>query len=146
MSPVPRCFTSWIAVLLLRLGPLSCAGCAAAPTPDPDRKATYPVSGRVLVEDRPLAGAVVTFHPLEVAGGKTVRAYARTDASGSFTLSTYEVGDGAPVGRYAVTVLQDADDAMGSVAARYGDPRESGLTAEVKAQKNELPPFRLRKR
>jgi hypothetical protein len=121
---------------------LACAACGGPPPPDPNRKATFPVSGKVLVGDRPLARAVVTFHPLDDAKG--ARAYARTDAEGAFSLSTYEIGDGAPAGRYAVSVLQDADAAAAPASAAYANPKTSGLIVEVKPETNELPPFHLR--
>ncbi len=125
---------------------LWCAGCGSAPPPaDPDKKATFAVRGKVLLDGRPLPRATVTFHPRDDAGPKPVRAYGKTDETGSFQLSTYQPGDGAPAGRYTVTLHGDADDAASAVPARYGRMETSGLQVEVKQETNELPPFQLRR-
>lgn len=100
-----------------------------------------------MLDDQPLKKAVVALHPLD-AGAKTgpiVRSYARTDAAGNFELSTYQRGDGVPAGRYAVTILQDADEGGVRVPERYANPKTSGLIVEVKEEENTLPAFRLRR-
>lgn len=49
----------------------------------------------------PVAGATVAFAP--TADGQPT-AFAKTDAQGNFTLTTYEFGDGAAVGKFKVVV------------------------------------------
>lgn len=65
-----------------------------------------PVTGRVVCEGGPAAKVVVYFVPLEQGTsaivGKT--AVGVTDEEGAFTLSTYDEGDGAVVGKHAVRV------------------------------------------
>jgi hypothetical protein len=92
---------------------LWCAACSSPPPPpDPDRKATFPVSGRLLLDGEPLAGVTVVFHRRSAAGVKQTYSYGKTDATGGFKLSTYEAGDGAPAGRYTVTVVGETDAAV----------------------------------
>lgn len=67
---------------------------------DADRVAVYPVSGVVTMDGDPVAGATVTFSPK--AGQPT--AVGRTDAQGKYQLTTYESGDGAAPGEYAVLI------------------------------------------
>ncbi len=88
----------------------------------------------------------------------TIRPYARTNEEGAFTMTSYLVDDGAPLGDYAVMVLpalpmagteeELADDmpAEGQPQAKlatpfprkYADPTTSGLTFTVKEGNNEL--------
>jgi hypothetical protein len=59
------------------------------------------VSGRVLLDGKPLPGATVTFTPAE---GKGNIAAGRTDADGGFRLTTFNVDDGAVPGEYKITI------------------------------------------
>jgi hypothetical protein len=60
-----------------------------------------PVHGVVALDDRPLAGATVTFVP---ASPGAREAHAFSSADGSFKMSTYEPHDGAVPGEYKVLV------------------------------------------
>lgn len=123
---------------------LVCAGCG--PRGGKARKPTVPVRGLVLLEDKPLPGAVVVFHPLDDPAPEAPRSYARTSPDGGFALATYETGDGAPAGRYAVVILAlDGEEGTSLIPARYGSVESSGLRADIKEGNNELPPFRLRR-
>jgi hypothetical protein len=123
------------ALLLLAL-----AGCGK-----PSR--SVPAGGRVMLDGQPIAGAAVLFSP--VAGGVPGRATTAED--GSFTLSTFDIGDGALVGVHRVGISKM--DVTGFVATedglsgkldgrqiqvralipeRYMNPATSGLEAEVK--------------
>ncbi len=109
------------------------------------------VAGRVTLDGKPLAGAVVMFFPL--AGGRT--ASGTTDAQGEYRLTTFGPDDGALLGAAAVTISKQvvtgatADDhglsgppVPGSIHTqsvlpeRLAWPKESGLTADVKPGKN----------
>jgi hypothetical protein len=126
---------------------LSCIqACSRPDTVSNNQKLTHPVQGKFLINGQPVRGAVVTFHPQDEPGPETTRSYARTEDDGSFKLSTYQQGDGAPVGRYLITVMvRDADNEAASLPAEYAVPQTSGLKAEIKEGVNDLPPFRLRR-
>lgn len=121
---------------------LAIAGCG------PDRPAMVPVSGTVTLDGQPVVGASVMLSPAQ--GGRP--ASGRTGESGSFTVSTFEPGDGALLGRHTVTVtLQkttgmtaDPDGLEGDVAPgglkvqwlvpqKYASQKTSGLTVEVQS-------------
>ena len=69
------------------------------------RVAVYPAHGKVLDEKgKPAAGAVVTFHPVAPPGGGVEAVSGTVGADGTYRLTTYETGDGAPAGEYVVTV------------------------------------------
>jgi len=115
-------------------------GCSSNAKP---RKPTHPVNGQVLFEGRPLAGAYVSFHPQD-GDPDQPRSGARTDHEGRFRMSTYDAFDGVPAGKYLVTItLDEEQDTVAQIPARYGNPNTSGLRVEVREGTNELPPFRL---
>jgi hypothetical protein len=76
---------------------LTAAGCSRSGSD------VTPVSGRVTVDGKPAAGAVVTFHPLTPTAD-AARPTARADEDGRFRLTTRAESDGAPPGEYRVTV------------------------------------------
>lgn len=128
---------------LLSLVPtgISCSSSKSA-----DRKPVHPVRGQVFVKDKPAVGAFVLFVPVnEPAEPKDPRPRAEVDQDGSFTLSTYDGNDGAPIGDYLVSIVwpgeEDVDDKL---LGRYGDAKTSNLRATVKEGPNDLPAFRLK--
>jgi len=137
---------AWIAALCCLL-----CGCQQEAFKPPE--STYAVRGQILVDGQPAAGAEVVFHPEQADRGR-LRPRGVTDDQGRFELSTHQAGDGAPAGRYQVTVSwkseatgkqEDRDLAQEKLPRRYLDPKASQLSAEVQAGANELPPFILRK-
>jgi hypothetical protein len=70
---------------------------------------------------------------------------------GTFKLTTYKHDDGAPPGRYAVSVFWAVSSKGGDnfdkilVPERYTNPSTSGLTAEVPPRATDLSPFQLTK-
>jgi hypothetical protein len=113
------------------------------------RKAVHAVTGKVLFEGRPAEGALVQFHPAEPSGSPPLIPQGHVGADGTFRLTTYRYEDGAPAGRYQVTVLWAVPSKGGDgydkllVPDRYLKPATSGLTATVPAEAIELPPFEL---
>ncbi|QDV32479.1 carboxypeptidase-like regulatory domain-containing protein [Tautonia plasticadhaerens] len=140
------------------------AGCGEGP--GAGRLAVFPAGGSVLVRGEPAEGARVMLHPADpgvAAAG--LFPHSTADASGAFALTTYEAGDGAPAGRYRVSVTrpdpgfvpktpeQREAVALGEPApdllrGRYADPSRSGLEAEIVADGDGsatvLPTFDLR--
>jgi hypothetical protein len=117
-----------------------------------ERRPLFPVSGRVLLDGKPLAHAFVVFHPLHAASGDEVRPRGRADANGSFVLWTYKNADGAPAGEYRITVEKykaptewDSALPVNLLPTRYAKPDTSQLTARVQVGANELPPFQLKR-
>jgi hypothetical protein len=95
---------------------------------------TAKVDGQVLYQGQGVAGAVIVFRPIEdsaaTLSGKAANGNA--DESGRFTLSTYEMGDGAIVGKHRVSV--SAEDPMKPLPGRVPDD----LIIEVKRGSNNL--------
>lgn len=111
---------------------------------------TYPVSGKVTFEDgSPLTKGTVVFE------STTMAAMGQIQPDGTYTLTTYKDGDGAPEGSYKVYLQGDIfgseeeaasptedgleDYAEGStetvgealVDAKFSGPQNSGLTCDV---------------
>lgn len=137
---------------------------------DDGRVARYPVSGTVLVDGQPAAGAIVIFCPVETSPeAERLRPAGRTDATGKFKLTTIDPNDGAPAGKYKVMVQwpEGAEAAAGAggpsglpaaavdrggrggprpadrLQGKYYSLERTPLTATVEEQSNELPPFEL---
>ncbi len=116
----------------------------------------YPVSGVVLIDDKPLAEAEVVFHPLTELERKFPKPIAQTDAEGRFRLTTSQPRDGAPAGDYLITVEfreqrlageELVRDGVNLLPPRYASPTESGLRFSVTTSpSNEVPPLRLENR
>jgi hypothetical protein len=85
-------FVSLLAVAVLA------AGCSGS-----GRPATYPVSGTVTMNGKPLDGAQVVFVP---ASKNAEAATGVSDAAGRYQLTTYVAGDGAQSGEFRVRVLK----------------------------------------
>jgi carboxypeptidase family protein len=65
------------------------------------RPPTYPVTGTVTLQGKPVAGAAITFVP---TGEEGEAASAITDSEGKYALTTWQAGDGARPGEYRVKV------------------------------------------
>src|SRR5215210_4988708 len=72
------------------------------------RSPTYPVTGTVTSQGKPVAGAVITFVPT----GEGEAASAITDSEGKYALTTWEAGDGARPGQYGVKVSKQEQAAV----------------------------------
>lgn len=144
-------FTAVVCLMLMVSG-LSCGGPKIK-----NRKPTFQVSGRVLVQSQPAEGALIIFRPL--AGADTPDEWtlgfprATVKADGSFVLETYGTEDGAPAGDYVVLVNwppapnpeRRGEEPTGEdrLGRRYLDPNNSLLRAKVEARQNVLPAFEL---
>lgn len=118
---------------------LSCvclAGCGSR-----DKLKLYPVAGTLLVSGEPAANAKIAFHPL--SPGAAALPVATTAPDGTFRLTTYAAGDGAPAGEYAVTVVWPDDSlpvdecveaAHDRLQGRYADPTKTKLRATVRPE------------
>jgi hypothetical protein len=140
-----RCHFLWLLVSLCALQ-TSCRE-------KTDRQPVFPVSGKVLYQGRPAAGAMVGFVPLD--DPFALKPHGKTAADGAFQLSTYELNDGAPSGRYGVTIAwpgpnprsngEGDEEIPGAdrLGGRYANPRTSAWKIEVGPAPLELEPFNV---
>jgi hypothetical protein len=107
-----------------------------------------PVVGKVLVNGEPVANAMVAFHPLVNSAFAKALPVATSALNGSFALTTYTNGDGAPPGEYAVTIvwpetpMNQEECTCGVIVdrlgGRYSDPAQTPLKIAVHPGKNEF--------
>ena len=114
--------------------------------------ACAPVHGQVLMAGKPLVEAMVVFHPLDARAAGAPKPVAYSDAEGRFALTTLQTGDGAPPGRYVVTVELRAARQIGEEMVRdgrnllppqYADPQRTPLKYDVATGANELPAIQI---
>jgi len=134
---------------LLSLGPLVAVLFCGCGDSGPPRAPLHPTSGTVIVDGQPAAGVQVRFRP--AANPNALDAlvpFGATDEDGVYTLGTYEPGDGAPAGRYKVTLFwsdrppgpQPGEDQLGGV---YTLADRTTLEATVGEGEQTIPPFEV---
>jgi hypothetical protein len=138
------------ALVFVLLGLALVAGCARS-----DRKPVYPVHGQVLFDGQPIPHALVTLHSLDASAKDAPKPHGSVDKEGRFILTTYDSGDGAPAGDYAVTVewwLTNATARTGEgnslpptnrLPARYSRAETSKLQVKIQAGENQIPVIKL---
>ena len=124
--------------------------------------AVFPVTGSVKLNGQPVAGADIVF----ALKGGTGSSFGRTDANGTYQLTTRKSNDGALPGDYLVSISKAEEAPAGdqesipqdspnynpfvgkgvatkpkpksAFPAQYGDAKTSGLTARVLEEKNTI--------
>ncbi|MFN9373722.1 MAG: hypothetical protein ACK6D3_17705 [Planctomycetaceae bacterium] len=110
---------------------------------------THPVMGKLLLNDNYPEGALVILHPLSPLVTTHPRATVRAD--GSFEVSTFAEGDGAPAGDYLVSAvwykpgLKNGKPMISAnrLPVRYSQPETSGWSLTVVPGVNELPTWHI---
>src|SRR5215203_5645207 len=64
----------------------------------------YPVHGKIVYRNQPLAEAMLVLHPIAPFPQPTPQPIAFANAQGEFAFTTFATGDGAPPGNYTITV------------------------------------------
>lgn len=109
---------------------------------------TYPAAGRVTINGVAPEGARVHLHPLgEQVDSRNSSPWGVVQKDGTFTLSTYEKGDGAPPGEYKVTVRwpfePDKPDLGDRLGYAFTKPEQSRWQVTIKEGDNQLPPIEV---
>lgn len=134
------------------------------------RLAVSPIHGRVTFNGQGVPRATVIFQPVEETSerAKKLRPFGDTDDQGKFDMKTYVRGDGAPPGKYRVSIIGigsfstggagkdkpggEAENATvvtnlnipAGLAKKFGDANTSGIEVTVQEGENNLPPFELK--
>jgi hypothetical protein len=135
------------------------AACAFLMTSCSGSNGLYPVRGTVFYKGEPASGAEVIFHPKGDNDPNALRPTATVQEDGTYTLISYPKGEGAPPGRYYVFVRWIENNLPPSMTkgkkkhmkpvpadifkGRYQNRGDPKFFAEIKPEKNELPPFEL---
>jgi hypothetical protein len=85
------------------------------------------VTGKVVYKGKPVNNGSVIFTPVAGKGGETGQnATGQLESDGSFTLTTFNTGDGAILGQHVVTVEARGDDLN-----KLNQPKADGTIAYV---------------
>jgi hypothetical protein len=106
----------------------------------------YAASGKVMVNDQPAKGALVILYESPPVPGRPAPQGTVGD-DGTFVLSTYDPGDGAPAGDYKVSITwrtSRKEGAMDRLNRAFANAETSGLVAKIEKKSNVLPPFDLK--
>lgn len=135
------------AVVLAASVAFVCLGCSKAD----NHVAVYPVKGTIHYQGKPINGAFVTLEPkAAVEGVPGPRAMVQPD--GTFAVSTFNGGDGAPEGDYVLMVQwcklvrqgQEFVSGPNVIPRKYTSATTSDLVIHVAAGDNQLKPILLR--
>lgn len=129
------CLIAWASAMLV-------AGCSGG---EP-RVPVFPAGGKVSFAGEAPRGAFVVLHPSQAKDDKTPLPSAEVKDDGSFTLTTYDGGDGAPAGDYAVTIQWYKLVGKGSevkagpnvIPPQYSKPETSPWKVSICSARNEL--------
>ena len=119
-----------------------------------DDRGLAPVSGTVLFNGKPLPNAGIIFTPDQ---DNTRVGVGSTDKDGKYRLTSFQINDGAKIGKHAVTIrayetkdgppkaADDITNVQGKMITpfKYARPETSGLKADV-AKKNNIIDFELK--
>lgn len=137
--PASRTYTILIAIGFMF------SGCNSRPSYQ--EADVFPVSGSVSVDGKPAAGVVIVFHPQTDTGmTKGNKPFTTSGEDGTFEVTTYTTGDGAPIGEYIVTFIWPENPrgpSQDRLKGRYAKPELSQITVTVQEGENQLPNWNL---
>jgi len=127
------------------------AGCGKT---DDGRLRAYPTHGKVTIDGKPTKGVYVFLNPATQPATHGIFPNAITDEQGEYWVSTYDSGDGAPLGDYTVTAkwpmgegLMVNSESPDRLKDKYTDPKTSTIKVTIKeatrGSPNEVPPLEL---
>jgi hypothetical protein len=102
---------------------------------------TARTTGRVVCEGQPVPHVMVFFEPMQSGKSALVgkQGFARAEADGTFSLSTYGENDGAVIGHHRVRVGPPRGDEFPNFkCACYLNPEVDIMEVDVKKGKNEF--------
>ncbi len=136
--------TSIATLALLLLGLVVTLGCGRSA--DAERVRTHPTQGQLTYDGQPIPGAFIVLHPKGASDSRVKPARASVGSDGKFIVSTYDAGDGAASGEYAVTVewyrlVKNGDSSQPGpnvLPLRYASPQTTDLIVRVADGHNDL--------
>jgi hypothetical protein len=112
------------------------------------RVPVYPVEGKVTFKGQPAHGAQVVLHAAKPSEIDQTAPVGDVKADGTFNITVYEPGDGAPEGDYVATVqwFKKVGVAAGPnvLPQEYASPRTSPIKVSVKGGPTSIPPISIK--
>lgn len=140
--------SAWVVILAAVLIPTTMFSCGG---PVDAKVEVHKAAGKVSFNGAAPSGAIVTLNPTGAFEVKNAVPKGVVKDDGTFHLSVYEDGDGAPAGDYVVTVqwfkLVSGDGGSGAgpnvIPAQYTNPATSPIKVTIKEGANDLPPIEI---
>jgi hypothetical protein len=137
---------NWVIAAFLSLGITACGS-------GETRKQTFPVTGKIVLADgKPAQHALVVLHSTTPeAGAEPLRPRGKVSSDGSFKLTTYDGDDGAPAGKYTVSLelwlagARAEDPPVNKLPAKYSKPETSGIEVTINEGPTEVPTIQLKR-
>ena len=137
------------AVMLGLLSAPVMSGCGNAKQP---WDTVYPAKGVVTYKSKPIINAEVALFPQNDSIPESIRPRAKTTENGEFVVWTNQPGDGAPAGKYKVTVVHnDVIEKNGVVVTKpndlppkYSTVQTTDLVVEIGQNQTDIPPIELK--
>lgn len=128
---------------ILSVALLGFTGCFSSPKP---WEVTHPASGTITFKGKPIENAELSLFPTDASVPESVRPKAKSTAGGKFVLGTYSQSDGAPTGKYKVTVVRNevsiSKDTIvakpNDLPKKYSSLNTTDIVIEIVEGKNEL--------
>lgn len=142
MQSCKRCYL--IVLMLIIVSCSAMVGCAAS-----SGVPVFPASGKLTVNGEPAKGAIVGLHPVNGDFDQQgTRPAGKVLDDGTFVISTYKIGDGAPAGEYRASIVwpqfPDRDDpGADRMKGKYADPKTSPVAVTIQIGRNSLEPIVL---
>jgi hypothetical protein len=117
------------------------------------RVPVFPVSGTVSFKGETPVGAQIVLHAVNRSTASDVAPVGTVKADGSFAITAYEPGDGAPQGEYVATVewfrLITKGEGAGArgpnvIPKEYASPMTSPIRVSVNSGPTQVPPIEIR--
>jgi hypothetical protein len=114
------------------------------------RVPVFPVTGKVTYQGQTPVGAQIVLHPVKYTGPDSVTPIGTVLEDGSFKVTAYDPGDGAPQGDYVATVqwFKMSKELNGPgpnvIPKKYSDPATSPIKVTVAGGgPTEIPPITI---
>ncbi|HID21451.1 MAG TPA: carboxypeptidase regulatory-like domain-containing protein [Planctomycetaceae bacterium] len=117
-----------VLAVVLAIGVCYVAGCSRGP----ERPKTYPVTGTVTLDGKPVEGATVVFVPKEEGTGRAATGV--TDSNGKYSLGTFASGDGVIPGEYLIKITKYRPPSTQQPPVGDEEDEESEMRAFLEAQ------------
>jgi hypothetical protein len=112
------------------------------------RVPVFPVAGKVTYKGQPTVGAQVVLHPVKAEETSDVAPSGVVGNDGSFTVTVYEPGDGAPPGDYVATIqwrkFVDGGAGPNVLPKEYSSPTTSPVKVSVQSGATNIPPIAIK--
>jgi hypothetical protein len=129
---------SAVACLVLLLA----VGCGKS---ENDQLPVFLVRGTALYNGKPMTGASVVLVPATYDPKLRMPPFGVVGADGAFVITSYEKGDGAPVGEYKITFTwpDGAEEPTDLLNGRLSDPKKPSGVITINEGDNTLPAIEL---